>query len=82
VKPHERAVFEWLQREHGYCADDITFQYAGNPDFLTVDGKGWEAAPPGSAALSQQRKRPPRERWSSSSRRQALYAISNLRHSK
>lgn len=43
MNPTETATYRWLQREHGYGPDEIAFQYARNPDFLTIDGRGWEA---------------------------------------
>jgi len=38
----ERAAYEWLQRERGYAADEITFRSRFSPDFLTSDGRGYE----------------------------------------
>lgn len=41
----ERATYEWLKRR-GYEEQDIEFQYASSPDFVTGDGRGWEVKTP------------------------------------
>ena len=38
----ERKAYAWLLSK-GYAEDEIIFQGRSTPDFLTSDGKGWEA---------------------------------------
>lgn len=41
----ETAAFNWLLNR-GYSPDQITYQYASSPDFVTADGRGWEVKAP------------------------------------
>jgi hypothetical protein len=38
----EERAYSWLLRTKMYPPDDIVFQSARSPDFLTRDGRGWE----------------------------------------
>lgn len=45
MRPTESAAHCWLVSQ-GYAPNEITFQYASSPDFVTPDGKGWEVKRP------------------------------------
>ena len=38
----ELLTYKWLQTHKGYKPEEITFQTAKSPDFLTDDGRCWE----------------------------------------